>query len=58
MIEDIYLKKIREKHPKYTRAKIRNLLNFDTILTAQETVDLGLADRIFGDNSEWRYKQT
>lgn len=44
--EDIYLERIREKHPAFTRAKLQKMLNFDTILSAQETVDLGLADSI------------
>ena len=43
---DLYLGKIREKHPGFTRKKVDEMLNFDTILDAQETVDLGLADRV------------
>jgi len=43
---DIYLEKIRVKHPTFTREKVDKLLNFDTILTAQEAVDLGLADKV------------
>lgn len=30
------------------RAKIREMLKFDTILTAQEAVELGFADRVLG----------
>lgn len=45
-MEDIYLSKIQAKHPDFTRAKLQKMLNFDTILTAQEAVDLGLADEI------------
>ena len=30
------------------RKVLRELLNFDTILTPQETISLGLADKIFG----------
>lgn len=42
----IYLKRIREKHPKYKKADVRKLCTFDTILSAEEAVDLGLADKI------------
>jgi len=45
-MEQIYMDRITQKHPKFTLKKLRDMLNFDTILTAQETVDLGLADRI------------
>jgi len=45
-MEDIYLNKIRNKKPKYTRAKLQELLKYDTFMTAKETVDLGLADEI------------
>ena len=43
---DMYLAKIREKHPRYKRTDLDEKLNFDTFLTATETVALGLADRI------------
>ena len=43
---DMYLAKIREKHPRYRRDTLDRLLDFDALLTAQETVDLGLADRL------------
>ncbi len=45
-MEDIYLEKIREKHPKFTRAKLRQMLLVDTILSADEAVKLGLADKV------------
>jgi len=51
-MEDLYLYRIRQKHPKYTRKKVKDLLNFDTILTAKEAIDLGLADKIEGESSE------
>lgn len=43
---NIYLEKIRQKHPEFTRQQLNNKLQFDTFLTAQEAVDLGLADSI------------
>lgn len=45
-MEDLYLGKILEKHPKFNKKKLIEMLNFDTILSAQETIDLGLADEI------------
>ena len=48
-MEDTFLAKIKEKHPRFPRAKIREMLRFDTILTAKQAVALGLADRILGE---------
>lgn len=45
-MEEILLARIREKHPTFPPERVRELLMFDTILTAQEAVDLGLADAI------------
>jgi len=47
-MENLYLEKIKQKHPKYTRAKLKELLQHDTILTAKDAVALGLADEILG----------
>jgi len=52
IMEDTFLARIREKHPEFTRKKLQNLLQFDTILSAQEAVALGLADEVLGVNSE------
>lgn len=49
-MEDIFLEKIRQKHPDFKLKKLQDMLNFDTILSAQEAVDLGLADRILGED--------
>lgn len=46
IMEDIYLTKIREKHPNFRRDRVKKMLDFDTILTAQQAVDLGLADEV------------
>lgn len=46
LLEDLYLEQIKKKHPRFTRRKIQDLLRSDHIMTAQETVDLGLADDI------------
>lgn len=44
--EDVLLGRIREKHPTFPKEKIKELLTFDTILSAEEAVALGLADRV------------
>lgn len=45
-MEDIFLEKIRKKHPNYTREDLEKALNHDTILTSHETIALGLADKV------------
>jgi len=45
-MEDIYFERIREKHPEYTIEALRELLDHDTYLTAEQSIALGLADRI------------
>lgn len=47
LMEDTYLERIREKHPRFTRERLHNMIQFDRIIPAQEAVDLGLADKIF-----------
>lgn len=49
-METMYLERIKEKQPGYTLARLQKLLDHDTFLTAQESVDLGLADKVL-DNS-------
>lgn len=46
LLNEIYLAKIREKHPLFSMTKLDRLMDFDTILTAREAVDLGLADAV------------
>ena len=48
-MEDLYLEKIRVKHPDYQMAKVKHMCNFDHFLDAREAVNLGLADRILGE---------
>ena len=45
-MEDTYLEVIREKHPRFTRKKLQKMLTSDSYLTAQQAMDLGLADGI------------
>ncbi len=51
-MEQMYLTKIREKHPDFKLKALEKMLNFDTFLTAQESIDLGLADKILGEENE------
>lgn len=44
--EDIYLEKIREIKPRFTREQLKKLLRIDTYMTAEEAVNIGLADEI------------
>ncbi len=50
ILNQIYLGKIREKHPEFKEARLDKMLDFDTLLLAREAVDLGLADSIEGDD--------
>ena len=49
LMEDMYLEKIKEKLPRFTKKKLQDMLQRDTFLSAKETVDLGLADKIVGN---------
>ena len=50
-MEQLYLEKIHEKHPLFKLKKLQEMLNFDTILNARESVNLGLADKILGEET-------
>jgi ATP-dependent Clp protease protease subunit len=45
-MEQMYLERIHKKRPDFTLAELQKMLNFDAFLTAQESVDYGLADEI------------
>lgn len=47
-MEDVYLTKILEKKKRFTRQQLQKKMSFDWFLTAQEAVDLGLADEVMG----------
>lgn len=49
LLDKMYLTKIKEKKPKFKLSKLQEMLNFDTILTAEEAVDMGLADSVLGE---------
>lgn len=46
LMEDILLSRIKEKKKKFTRQKLQDMLKFDTYLTANEALELGLIDEI------------
>lgn len=45
-MELMYLARIHEKRPSFTLGQLKEMLAFDKFLTAQESIDLGLADEI------------
>lgn len=48
-IERMYLSRIQEKNPNFTLKKLKKMLDHDTFLTAKESVELGLADEVVGE---------
>lgn len=44
--DDILFKRIKQKKPRYKKSDFQNLLLFDTIYTAKETIEMGLADKL------------
>jgi ATP-dependent Clp protease, protease subunit len=48
-MEKMYLDKIKEKQPHFTLARLQRMLDHDTFLSAKESVELGLADKILGE---------
>lgn len=48
-MEQYYLERIREKKPRFLIKTLRDMLDHDTFLTARESKDLGLCDRILGE---------
>lgn len=47
--QDIMLNSIKTKKPRFTRAKLEELIKFDTIMNPKETLEYGLIDKIFGE---------
>lgn len=45
-MEQYYLARIQEKNPKFSLAKLKQMLDHDTFLTAEESLVLGLCDSI------------
>lgn len=51
-LEDMYLEMIHEKVPDFSLAKLRKMLDHDTFFTARESVNIGLADKILGEEKD------
>lgn len=49
--DKIICDKIKEKHPKFSKRKLKELTIFDRIYTAEETVEMGLADELADYNT-------
>jgi ATP-dependent protease ClpP protease subunit len=45
-MEDVYLKKIKEKKKRFTRNQLKSMLQWDKILKPKEALELGLVDAI------------
>lgn len=45
-MEEYYLQRIQEKNPKFQLRRLKDMLDHDTFLTANESLELGLCDRI------------
>lgn len=48
-MEKMYLNKIQEKQPLFRLPRLKNMLSHDTYLTAKESVELGLADKVLNE---------
>lgn len=51
-MENMYMEKILEKNPKFKIKKLKEMLDHDTFLTAEESLELGLCDRILGEENK------
>ena len=49
-MEHMYLAKIKEKNPHFKLARLQRMLGNDHFLTAQQSVEYGLADKILGED--------
>jgi ATP-dependent protease ClpP protease subunit len=45
-VEDVYLRRIKEKKKRFTRSQIKSLIQFDKYLLPKEAIELGLCDLI------------
>jgi len=55
--ERMFLEKIKQVKPKFTAEKVKELLQFDRYLNAQEALELGLVDGIIKENGEIQKKE-
>lgn len=47
-MEKMYMDKIKDKQPQFSLTRLKGMLSHDTFLTAHQSVDLGLADKVLG----------
>jgi ATP-dependent protease ClpP protease subunit len=52
--ERLFLSKIKAVKPRFTLAQVKELIQFDRYLSAQEALELGLIDGIITDTGEVR----
>lgn len=50
--EILFLSKIKQVKPRFTRDMVRKMLEFDKILSAREALELGLIDGVINDEGE------
>ena len=46
LYESLLYSKIKEKHPKFAKSKLKEMLKTDTFLSAKQATELGLADEV------------
>lgn len=51
VVETILLEKMQDKHPTMSHQKIKKMLDFDTYITAQKAIQIGLADSVLKKNN-------
>jgi ATP-dependent Clp protease, protease subunit len=47
-MEKMYLERINEKQPLFKINRLKTMLDHDTFLTAEQSIELGLADKVLG----------
>lgn len=45
-MKDVYLSKIKEKRPRFTKTKLEELIQFDRFINAKQALTLGLVDSV------------
>jgi ATP-dependent Clp protease, protease subunit len=50
MINGIYLSRVKEAKPRFTREEFENMIKFDCYLSAKQAIELGLCDKILGED--------
>lgn len=45
-MENVYFEKMHNKNTRFTKERLKEMLKFDTILTASKSIEFGLADKV------------